>query len=396
MVFHKNCVPLHPICKQKMKKVDVVEVRGKREMDDFIRLPYSIYNNYPQYVPELEKDVRELFDSRKNPAYEFSQIQPFVAYRNEIAVGRIVGIINRKANEKWQTCNVRFSMIEFIDDLDVSKALIEAVSQWGLSQGMDMIQGPLGITDFDKEGMLVEDFDLVGSMNTIYNPDYYPRHMEALGFEKEVDWVQIRINIPEEVPARYARTAQYVREQVGLRVIKVTNNDICGDYGRKIFNLLNEAYKPIFGFSELSEVQMDSFINKYLRLIDKQLIPVVVNAEQEVVGVAITMGSLSQAMRKAKGRLLPFGWWPLLKALKWHPEDNAEMLLVAVRPDYQGMGVNALFFDDLIPIFNRLGFKWAETGPQLEDNVRELTQWKPLKPEYVKRRRCYKKGISEK
>jgi GNAT superfamily N-acetyltransferase len=233
-------------------------------------------------------------------------------------------------------------------------------------------------------------------MNTIYNPDYYPRHMETLGFEKEVDWVQIRINIPEEVPARYARTAQYVREQVGLRVIKVTNNDICGDYGRKIFNLLNEAYKPIFGFSELSEVQMDSFINKYLRLIDKQLIPVVVNAEQEVVGVAITMGSLSQAMRKAKGRLLPFGWWPLLKALKWHPEDNAEMLLVAVRPDYQGMGVNALFFDDLIPIFNRLGFKWAETGPQLEDNVRELTQWKPLKPEYVKRRRCYKKGINEK
>ena len=396
MVFHKNCVPLHPICKQKMKKVDVVEVRGKREMDDFIRLPYSIYINYAQYVPELEKDVRELFDSRKNPAYEFSQIQPFVAYRNEIAVGRIVGIINRKANEKWQTRNVRFSMIEFIDDLDVSKALIEAVSQWGLSQSMDMIQGPLGITDFDKEGMLVEDFDLVGSMNTIYNPDYYPRHMETLGFEKEVDWVQIRINIPEEVPARYARTAQYVREQVGLRVIKVTNNDICGDYGRKIFNLLNEAYKPIFGFSELSEVQMDSFINKYLRLIDKQLIPVVVNAEQEVVGVAITMGSLSQAMRKAKGRLLPFGWWPLLKALKWHPEDNAEMLLVAVRPDYQGMGVNALFFDDLIPIYNRLGFKWAETGPQLEDNVRELTQWKPLKPEYVKRRRCYKKEISEK
>ncbi len=379
-----------------MNKVDVVKVRGKHEMDDFIRLPYSIYNNYPQYVPELETDVRELFESRKNPAYEFSQIQPFVAYRNEIPVGRIVGIINRKANEKWQTRNVRFSMIEFIDDLNVSKALIEAVSQWGLSQGMDMIQGPLGITDFDKEGMLVEDFDLMGSMNTIYNPDYYPRHMETLGFEKEVDWVQIRINIPKEVPARYARTAQYVHEQIGLRVIKVTNNDICGDYGRKIFNLLNEAYKPIFGFSELSEVQMDSFINKYLRLINKQLIPVVVNAAQEVVGVAITMGSLSQAMQKAKGRLWPFGWWPLLKALKWHPEDNAEMLLVAIRPDYQGMGVNALFFDDLIPIFNKIGFKWAETGPQLEDNMRELTQWKPLKPEYVKRRRCYKKGISEK
>lgn len=377
-----------------MEKIDVVKVSDKRVMDDFIRLPYFIYDGCPQYVPDLESDIRDLLDSRKNPAYSFSQIQPFVAYCNGIAVGRIVGIINRKANEKWQTRNVRFSMIEFIDDLSVSKALIEAVTQWGVSQGMDMIQGPLGITDFDKEGMLVEDFDLIGSMNTIYNPAYYPRHMEALGFEKEVDWVQIRINIPEEVPARYARTAQYVREQIGLRVVKVTNNDICNrGYGRKIFDLLNQAYKPIFGFSELSDVQMDSFIYKYLRLIDKQLMPAVVNADNEVVGVAITMGSLSQAMQKAKGRLWPFGWWPLLKALKWHREDNAEMLLVAIRPDYQGMGVNALFFDDLIPIYNRVGFKWAETGPQLEYNMRELTQWKPLKPEYVKRRRCYKKEI---
>lgn len=363
-------------------------------MDDFIRLPYFIYKDCPQYVPDLEGDVRNLFDRRKNPAYTFSQIQPFVAYRHEVAVGRIVGIINRKANEKWQTRNVRFSMMEFIDDPSVSKALIDVVGKWGLSQGMDMIQGPLGITDFDKEGMLVEDFHLTGSMNTVYNPDYYPRHMEALDFEKEVDWVQVRINIPQEVPARYARTAQYAREQIGLRVVKLTNEEICHrGYGQKIFDLLNEAYKSIFGFSELSPAQIDSFLDKYLRLIDKQLIPVVVNAAQEVVGVAVTMGSLSKAMQKAKGRLWPFGWWPLLKALKWCPEDNAEMLLVAVRPDYQGLGVNALFFDDLIPIYNKFGFRWAETGPQLEDNVRELTQWKPLKPEFVKRRRCYRRRI---
>lgn len=377
-----------------MEKIDVVKIRCKREMDDFIRLPYSIYQDCPQYVPDLEGDVRSLFDQRKNPAYTFSQIQPFVAYRHDVAVGRIVGIINRKANEKWQTRNVRFSMIEFIDDLSVSKALIEVVSKWGHLQGMDTIQGPLGITDFDKEGMLVEDFHLTGSMNTVYNPDYYPRHMEVLGFEKEVDWVQVRINIPKEVPARYVRTAQYAREQIGLRVIKLTNEEIYHHgYGQKVFDLLNEAYKPIFGFSELSPAQMYVFLNKYLRLIDKQLIPIVVNEKQEVVGVAVTMGSLSKAMQKAKGRLWPFGWWPLLKTLKWHPENNAEMLLVAVRPDYQGLGVNALFFDDLIPIYNKYGFWWAETGPQLENNVRELTQWKPLKPEYVKRRRCYIKKL---
>jgi GNAT superfamily N-acetyltransferase len=363
-------------------------------MDDFIHLPFYIYKDCRQYVPDLDVDVRNLFDQRKNPAYEFSQIQPFVAYRNELAVGRVVGIINRKANEKWQTRNVRFSMLEFIDDFKVSEALIEAVSQWGQSQGMEAIHGPLGITDFDKEGMLVEDFHLTGSMNTVYNPDYYPRHIEALGFKKEVDWVQIRINIPQEVPARYARTAQYAREQIGLRVVKMTKEDVeKRDYGRKVFQLLNEAYQPIFGFSELSIAQADIFLKKYLRLIDWQLIPIVVNEQDDIVGVAVTMGSLSQAMRKANGRLWPFGWWPLLKALKWQPEDNAEMLLVAVRPDYQGLGVNALFFDDLIPIFNKYGFRWAETGPQLEDNVRELTQWKPLKPEFVKRRRCYKKEL---
>ena len=377
-----------------MEKIDVVKISCKQEMDDFIRLPHFIYQDCPQYVPDLDGDIRDLFDRHKNPAYEFSQIQPFVAYRHEVAVGRIVGIINHKANEKWQTRNVRFSMMEFIDNPSVSKALIDVVSKWGLSRGMDTIQGPLGITDFDKEGMLVEDFELTGSMNTIYNPNYYPRHMEALGFEKEVDWVQIRINIPQEVPARYARTAQYAREQIGLRVIKLTHEDIYHrGYGQKVFDLLNEAYKSIFGFSELSPAQIYDFLNRYLRLIDKKLIPVVVNADQEVVGVAVTMGSLSQAMQKAKGHLWPFGWWPLLKALKWHPEDNAEMLLVAVRPDYQGLGVNALFFDDLIPIYNKYGFRWAETGPQLEDNVRELTQWKPLQPEYVKRRRCYKKEL---
>ena len=376
-----------------MGKIEVVKAESKREMDDFIRLPYYIYENCAQYVPDLEGEIRNLFN-QKNPAHEFSQIQPFVAYRDGVCVGRIVGIINRKANERWKTHNVRFSLIEFEDDLEVSKALIEAVSEWGQSQGMDAIHGPLGITDFDKEGMLMEDFDLMGSMNTVYNLEYYPRHMEALGFEKEVDWVQIRINIPQEIPARYARTAQYAREQIGLRVVKLNRNaKNLQDCVRKVFELFNEAYASIFGFSEISMEQADVFMKKYLSLIDLKLIPIVLNEKDEIVGVAVTMGSLSKAMRKANGKLWPLGWWPLLKALKWRPEDNAEMLLVAVRPDYQGLGVNALFFDDLIPVYNEYGFQWAETGPQLEDNMRELTQWKPLKPVFVKRRRCFKKEM---
>lgn len=384
-----------------MGRIDVVKLGSKRELHDFIRVPYHIYEHCPQYVPDLESSICELFDPQKNPAFEFSHIQPFVAYSlgddesSKTPVGRIVGIINRKANERWQTRHVRFALIEFVDDEEVSRALVDAVAQWGRSFGMDAIEGPMGITDFDKEGMLVEDFNLTGTMNTIYNPAYYPRHMEALGFRKAVDWLQVRIQVPLEVPARYARTAQYAREQIGLRVIKLTNSDIIkGGYGKKVFDLLNTAYHSIFGFSELSERQVNDFLDKYLKLIDKKLIPVVVNDQEEIVGVAITMGCLSQAMQKAKGRLWPIGWWHLVKAMKWQREESAEMLLVAVRPDYQGLGVNALFFDDLIPIYNQYGFRWAETGPQLEDNVRELSQWKPLNPEFVKRRRCFIKEIS--
>jgi GNAT superfamily N-acetyltransferase len=377
-----------------MNTVKVKQVHDHRTMNDFVHIVDSIYGNCPQYVPDLESDVRKLFNSRKNPGLEFSDIQAFVAYQNEQPVGRVVGIVNGKANQKWKVRNVRFSMIEFIDDMTVSSALLKAVEEWGKTKGMDALQGPLGITDFDKEGMLVEDFDMVGSMNTIYNPDYYPRHMEAYGLVKEVDWLQVRIDIPQDIPARYARVAQYAREQIGLRVVKLTVKEVLQlGYGKKVFALLNECYQPIFGFSTLSERQMNTFINKYLRLIDLNLIPVILNDRQEVVGVAITMGSLSMAMQKAGGRLLPMGWYHLLKALKWKREDHAEMLLIAVRPDYQGLGVNAMFFNDLIPIYNNYGFKWAETGPQLEDNVRELSQWKPLHPQFVKRRRCYKKKI---
>lgn len=377
-----------------MNTVKVKQVHDHRTMNDFVHIVDSIYGNCPQYVPDLESDVRKLFNSRKNPGLEFSDIQAFVAYQNEQPVGRVVGIVNGKANQKWKVRNVRFSMIEFIDDMTVSSALLKAVEEWGKTKGMDALQGPLGITDFDKEGMLVEDFDMVGSMNTIYNPDYYPRHMEAYGLAKEVDWLQVRIDIPQDIPARYARVAQYAREQIGLRVVKLTVKEVFQlGYGKKVFALLNECYQPIFGFSTLSEKQMNTFINKYLRLIDLNLIPVILNDRHEVVGVAITMGSLSMAMQKAGGRLLPMGWYHLLKALKWKREDHAEMLLIAVRPDYQGLGVNAMFFNDLIPIYNNYGFKWAETGPQLEDNVRELSQWKPLHPQFVKRRRCYKKNI---
>lgn len=368
-------------------------MKRRREMVDFVRLPRLIYRDVPQYVPDMEKDIRQLFSTTANPGLEFSDIQPFVAYRDGEAVGRIVGIVNRKANEKWNVRNVRFSLIEFVDDLEVSRALTEAVAQWGASLGMDSIEGPLGITDFDKEGMLVEDFDLTGSMTAIYNPAYYPRHMEALGFEKEVDWLQVRIDVPEQVPAKYARVASYLRESAGLSVRKYTAKQLMGQVGHDVFALLNEAYAPIFGFSELSDKQVDEFLRQYVRLLDPRFVPVVVNQSGEMVGAAVTVASLAEAIQKTGGRMYPTGWWHLLKALKRRSSDHVEMLLIAVRPDYQGLGVNAMFFDDLIPIYNECGIRWAETGPQLENNLRELSQWKPLGPKFVKRRRCYMRKV---
>ena len=376
--------------------IRVIPVRTRREMNDFIGIVYRIYKGCPQYVPDLESDIREFFDPKANPGLEFSDVQAWVAYRGEEAVGRIVGIINRHANEKWKTRNVRFSMIEFIDDMEVSKALLDTVGAWGRERGMTEIQGPMGITDFDKEGMLVEDFHLIGTMSTIYNHAYYPQHLEALGFAKEADWVQIRVTIPDDVQERYQRVTQFVTQRLKLRVVKLTRDDIFKrDYGHKVFDLLNQAYAPLFGYSELSPKQIDLFIKKYLSLIDLNFVPVILNEQDELIGVAITMGCLSQAMRKAHGRLFPFGWFHLLKSLKWKNEGSAELLLIAVRPDYQAMGVNALFFNDLIHVYNQAGIKWAETGPQLEYNMRELTQWKPMSPEFVKRRRCYCKALGD-
>lgn len=378
-----------------MSDIKVKKVISRRDLHDFLAVPKTIYAGCSQYVPDLKQDIVNSITPQKNAGLSFSDLQAFVAYKGDKPVGRIVGIVNHKANKRWNTQSVRFSLIEFIDDLEVSAALLDAVAAWGQEKGMTQIIGPMGITDFDKEGMLVDSFCLSGATTSIYNLPYYPEHMEKLGYEKEVDWVQIRIQVPDEVPPKYARVAQYCGETLGLSVRKLTRSEIKdGNYGKQIFHLFNQTYADLFGFSELSESQIDEFTEQYLKLIDLNLVPVVFNDKDEMVGVAVTMPSMAEAMRKSGGSLWPFGWYHLLKALKWKRADNVEMLLIAVRPDYQGMGVNAMFFNDLIPVFKQYGFKWAETGPQLETNIRELSQWKPLNPETVKRRRCFKKMLS--
>ena len=380
-----------------MKDLTIHKVTTKREMNDFVHLPDRLYKQCPYYVPDLHADIRNTFQLKKNAALEFTDIQPFIAYQGKgNAVGRIAAIINHRANDKWNTRTVRFGFFDFIDQIDVSSALLDAVAQWGKERNMTLMQGPMGITDFDKEGMLLEDFDQMGSMNALYNYPYYPHHMEALGYHKAVDWVQVRIEIPTHTPDKYARVARLSKEMFNLKVKKITDKDITRHgYGHKIFHLLNAAYAPLFGFTDFTDRQIDDFVRQYLGLVDKRLVTVVENEKDEVIGVAVSMYSLSNALRKSKGKLFPFGWYHLLKALRWKPEPTADLLLIGVHPDYQMLGVNAIFFDDLIPIFNHFGIRWAETGPQLETNIRELTQWKPLNPTFIKRRRCYQKDINQ-
>ncbi len=364
-------------------------------MDDFVELPKKLYKGNSCYVPDLEQDVRNWFDPRHNPGLKHSDVLPLVAYNTEgEAVGRIVGIINRKANETWKGSCVRFGWIEFVDDADVSAALLKAVEDWGREKGMDSIQGPLGISDFDKEGMLVEDFDKLGSAITIYNPPYYPEHMARLGFGKEVDWVQVRVPVPDEVPERFARVKKLVGDLYGLKVRKLTPREVFKEgYGRKIFHLLNAAYSQLFGYTPHNDEEADAFVAEYIRMLDLRMLPMVEDAEGQLIACSITMPNLSRALQKTGGKLFPFGWYHLLRAMKWHHEDEVELLLIAVHPEWQALGINALLFADLIPVFKEMGFRWAETGPMLEDNLKVLSQWKTLNPIYYKRRRCFSKNI---
>ena len=368
-----------------MNHITIKEVKTRKERRAFVDFPKRLYADNPCYVPDLDYDILELLP----------RLTAYLAYNEEgKVVGRVTAFVNQKANERWNLRSARFSHLDFIDDEAVADALLQTVEDYAIQQGMNQVQGPLGFFDFDKEGMLVEGFDRLSSIVEYYNAPYYATHLERLGYSKEVDWVQMLIKVPAEVPKTYARVAKYVREEAHLHVRKLTNKEITqGGYGRRIFKLFNETYAHLFGFSEMPEAQIDQYINQYIRLVDKDLMPIVEDAEGNLVGACITMGSLSHAMRKTNGKLFPFGWWHLLKAIKWKHEDTLTLLLIAVKAELQGFGVNALFFEDMIPLLNKKGYKWAETGPMLESNTRVQSQWKPLNPDNIKRRRCYSKKL---
>ena len=375
-----------------------VEIRKleptKKELLKFIHFPIDVlYNDSTCYVPDLVSDMLSTFLPLENPAYEFCESAFFMAYRDGKPVGRIAGIINSLVNQRERKQEGRFGFVDFIDDEEVVDALMRAVEQWAKEKGMTCLTGPLGFTDMDPEGCLIEGFDQLGTQATIYNYPYYPKHFERLGFVKDVDWVEFKVIVPEQIPEKMVKIGNIVQHRFNLHLVKMNSTkELVKKYGNEIFALINESYDSLFGYSPLSEKQVKHYINVYLPFLPLDHISLVADANDKLVGVGISVPSLSRALIKSRGRMLPFGWYHMLKAIK-HEGRIVDLLLIAVAPEYQSKGVNSLFFVDLIPAFNKRGYEWAETNIELENNENVQKQWQYFDIKQHKRRRAFTKDI---
>lgn len=382
-----------------MSTIKIKKVETRKDLERFIDFHYDLYKDNEYDVPTLFSDDLNTLSKDKNAAFEFSEAEYFMAFDGRgRMVGRVAAIINHRANKRWGRKCVRFGWIDFVDDLNVSKALFAAVEAYGRQKGMDEMIGPLGFTDLDPEGMLTMGFDQLGTMATIYNYPYYPEHMEKLGdFEKDNDYVEFKLMVPDKVPEKYTKIAEMIQKRYDLHIRKLTKKDVFeGGYGKKMFELINTCFKDLYGYSELSERQIDQYIKMYFPLADLSLITVVEDrsAGNKPVAVGITIPSLSKALQKCRrGRLWPFGWWHVLRALKAHKTEGVDLLLLGVLPEYRMKGANALMFYDLIPRYQAYGFKWGESQVEMETNENVQSQWQYLETILHKRRRCYKKWI---
>lgn len=374
--------------------IEIRTVSSKREMNEFVRFANRLYKDNKYYVPSMPMDDKNTLNKDKNGAFEFCDAELYLAYDGGKPVGRVAAIVNYKANEAWNVNQVRFGWFDFIDDINVSKALLEAVVKFGQARGMTQIVGPLGFTDFDPEGMLVEGFDRLSTMALIYNHPYYPEHMKQLGYYKETGWVEYRITIPEELPERHIRLAEMVRERYHLKVRKLDRKQIADEkYGQKLFRLINETYCVLYGYSLLSEKQIDQYVDLYLGFIDLKMVTFIESEDGELIAAGVSMPSLSEALQKCRGELFPLGWWYLLKTIFIKKPDTLDLLLIGVKPEWQNKGVNSLLFVDLFQNYRNMGFKYAETNANLETNHKVQAMWDPFEKELHKRRWVFGKEI---
>ena len=384
-----------------MTSVVIKKVETKKDLKDFIELHYELYKGNAYDAPNLYSDELNTLSRDHNPAFEFCEAEYYLAYKDGRLVGRVAAIINHRYNEQWQRQAVRFGWIDLIDDLDVMKALLEAVANYGRQKGMTEIIGPLGFTDMDPEGMLIEGFDQLGTMATIYNHAYYPRLMEQMGgYVKDNDYVEYKAFVPKgDMPEKFSKVAQMVQKRYNLHCPQIKRSQVFGPegYGRKVLEVVNKTFGNLYGYSQMTDRQIDTYVKEYFKFFSMDMLCVIEDwntPDHQVVGVGISIPSLTRALQKCrKGRLLPFGWWHLFRALYLKKTDIVDCLLIGVLPEYRSKGANALLFYTLIPIYQKYGFKWGETHVHMESNTAVQAQWQYLENEQHKRRRCYKKTL---
>jgi GNAT superfamily N-acetyltransferase len=370
-------------------EIEICRVTTQKELKRFVRFQLGLYKGNPYWCPPLIFDELNTLDSHKNPAFEYCEAEYWLAYKDNKIVGRIAGIINNKANQRWNEKFVRFGWIDFIDDPEVSSKLIETVSEWGRSKGMIAIQGPLGFTDMDPEGMLIEGFKELSSMSTIYNYPYYPKHMVRSGFGKGVDWVQFDINIPKVTPGKVARSVALVKEKYHLRMLKAKRSKDFLPYTKKMFRMMNDAFNDLYGFAAINEKQIELYTKQYFGFIRPEFVSIVLDDKDDIIAFGVTIPDLTHALQKCNGRIFPFGFLHLYRALR--KNKSIHMYLIGVRPDYQGKGALALVYYELQKVYLKHGIVNATTQPQLENNFKAISIWKNYDSRIYLRRRCWEK-----
>lgn len=373
-----------------VSNISVVPVRTRRDLRRFARFNVKLYKDNPYSVPDLIGDTKNSFTPSRNAAFEFCEAQPFIALIDGKVVGRVAAIINHKANDVWNVRTVRFGWIDFIDDIRVSEALLNAVAEWGKERGMNRLEGPFGFTDFDPEGMLTDGFDRISTMATIYNYPYYPEHMKRLGLETSAKWVEWFVHFPNPVPEKIQRLSKIVMERYNLHlaVYGRSKTKEARKYAYKLFRLVNEAYAPLYGYSAFSEKQIDIFVRRYLFMLDRKFVTILLDSNDDVVACALTMPSIAMALHKSQGRLFPFGWWRILSALRPKSSSLVEMLFVAVKPEYQDKGVLAILTNNVTSLINSVGCAYGESNPELETNVKMQSLWSYFPGSEIVRRRA--------
>ena len=365
----------------------IQEVTSKKQVNAFLDFPYVLYKGNPYNIPKLRFDEAATLNPGKNPAFDFCESKYWLAYQNGKVVGRVAAIYNKKYVETWKNNYLRFGWIDFIEDIEVPRALLKAVEGWAKELGCTAVHGPLGFTDLDYEGMLIEGYEEIGTMATIYNYPYYPIMMEQLGYGKAVDWVEYRINVPEVFPENITKIANLVEKRYKLHVVPMTSTKHLKPYASEVFKLVNETYSELYGVVELTQRQIDYYVKMYFSMIRVDCITLIANEANQLVGFGISMPSLSKALQKANGSLFPFGFIHLLKALKKNTE--ADLLLIGIDKSLQGKGVNAIVLREFHKNYQKAGIKIIESNPELEENKKVQSIWDHFPARQHKRRRCF-------